>query len=58
MEYGVASNLVVYMTRELHEDTVASVRSVNYWSGSVWITPILGAYISSEATSREEVITP
>lgn len=44
--YGVASNLVIYLTTQLHEDTVASVRNVNNWSGSVWITPIFGAYIA------------
>ncbi|KAG1338981.1 protein NRT1/ PTR FAMILY 5.1 [Cocos nucifera] len=50
--YGVASNLVVYLTTELHEDTVSSVRSANNWSGSVWITPILGAYIADTYFGR------
>ncbi|XP_028797118.1 protein NRT1/ PTR FAMILY 5.1 [Neltuma alba] len=44
--YGVASNLVIYLTTQLHEDTVSSVRNVNNWSGSVWITPIFGAFIA------------
>ncbi|XP_076906125.1 protein NRT1/ PTR FAMILY 5.1-like [Bidens hawaiensis] len=44
--YGVASNLVVYLTTRLHEDNVTSVRNVNNWSGAVWMTPILGAYIA------------
>ncbi|KAF7830894.1 protein NRT1/ PTR FAMILY 5.1 [Senna tora] len=50
--YGVASNLVNYLTTQLHEDTVASVRNVNNWSGSVWITPILGAYIADSCLGR------
>ncbi|XP_008782623.1 protein NRT1/ PTR FAMILY 5.1 [Phoenix dactylifera] len=50
--YGVASNLVVYLTTQLHEDTVSSVRSANNWSGSVWITPILGAYIADTYFGR------
>lgn len=50
--YGVASNLVVYLTTRLHEDTVSSVRNVNNWSGSVWITPILGAYIADAYLGR------
>lgn len=50
--YGVASNLVVYLTTQLHEDTVSSVRNVNNWSGSVWITPILGAYIADSYLGR------
>ncbi|MCD7454696.1 hypothetical protein HAX54_025663 [Datura stramonium] len=31
--YGIASNLVVYLTTQLHEDNVSSVRNVNNWSG-------------------------
>ncbi|CAL9105872.1 unnamed protein product [Musa acuminata var. zebrina] len=50
--YGVASNLVVYLTTQLHEDTVSSVRNVNNWSGSVWITPVLGAYIADTYLGR------
>ncbi|XP_058207349.1 protein NRT1/ PTR FAMILY 5.1 isoform X2 [Rhododendron vialii] len=50
--YGIASNLVVYLTTRLHEDTVSSVRNVNNWSGWVWLTPILGAYISDSYLGR------
>ncbi|MED6171696.1 hypothetical protein PIB30_043184 [Stylosanthes scabra] len=50
--YGIASNLVNYLTTQLHEDTVSSVISVNNWSGSVWITPILGAYIADSFFGR------
>ncbi|KAH6802237.1 Major facilitator superfamily protein [Perilla frutescens var. frutescens] len=50
--YGIASNLVVYLTTQLHEDTVSSVRNVNNWSGAVWITPILGAYIADSYLGR------
>ena len=50
--YGIASNLVNYLTMQLHEDTVSSVRNVNNWSGSVWMTPILGAYIADSYVGR------
>ncbi|RWV87816.1 hypothetical protein GW17_00050155 [Ensete ventricosum] len=50
--YGVAANLVVYLTTQLHEDTVSSVRNVSNWSGSVWLTPILGAYIADAYFGR------
>ncbi|KAG6513298.1 protein NRT1/ PTR FAMILY 5.1-like [Zingiber officinale] len=50
--YGVAANLVVYLTTQLREDTVSSVRNVNNWSGSVWLTPILGAYIADTYFGR------
>ncbi|KAF0928071.1 hypothetical protein E2562_037663 [Oryza meyeriana var. granulata] len=50
--YGVASNLVVYLTTELREETVSSVRNVNNWTGSVWMTPIAGAYVADAFLGR------
>ncbi|KMT18883.1 hypothetical protein BVRB_2g029840 [Beta vulgaris subsp. vulgaris] len=50
--YGIASNLVVYLTTQLHEDTVSSVRNVNNWNGVVWMTPIIGAYIADAYLGR------
>lgn len=50
--YGVASNLVVYLTTQLREETVSSVRNVNNWTGSVWMTPIVGAYIADTFLGR------
>ncbi|CDY07605.1 BnaA03g19060D [Brassica napus] len=50
--YGIASNLVNYLTTKLHEDTISSVRNVNNWSGAVWITPIAGAYIADSYIGR------
>ncbi|CAN8317586.1 unnamed protein product [Cochlearia groenlandica] len=50
--YGIASNLVNYLTTRLHEDTISSVRNVNNWSGAVWITPIAGAYIADSYVGR------
>eukprot|EP00262_Sarcandra_glabra_P000577 TRINITY_DN10699_c0_g1_i1.p1 TRINITY_DN10699_c0_g1~~TRINITY_DN10699_c0_g1_i1.p1 ORF type:complete len:588 (-),score=47.78 TRINITY_DN10699_c0_g1_i1:184-1947(-) len=50
--HGISANLVVYLTTQLHEDTISSVRNVNNWSGSVWMTPILGAYIADSYIGR------
>ncbi|KAJ1254627.1 hypothetical protein BS78_09G103200 [Paspalum vaginatum] len=50
--YGVASNLVVYLTTQLREATVPSVRNVNNWTGAVWMTPIAGAYIADTFLGR------
>ncbi|KAF6162818.1 hypothetical protein GIB67_029087 [Kingdonia uniflora] len=44
--FRIASNLVTYLTTQLRGDTVSSVRNVNNWSGSVWLTPIFGAYVA------------
>ncbi|XP_061372640.1 protein NRT1/ PTR FAMILY 5.1-like [Gastrolobium bilobum] len=50
--YGVGANLVNYMTTQLHKDLVSSVSSVNNWSGTSWIAPILGAYVADSYMGR------
>lgn len=50
--YGIASNLVLYLKRELHEGTVKSANNVTNWVGTVWMAPILGAYIADAHLGR------
>ncbi|KAF8016547.1 hypothetical protein BT93_H1919 [Corymbia citriodora subsp. variegata] len=44
--HGISSNLVLYMTKKLHQGTVKSVNNVTNCVGTVWIIPILGAYLA------------
>ncbi|XP_031501931.1 protein NRT1/ PTR FAMILY 5.2-like isoform X1 [Nymphaea colorata] len=50
--YGISANLVVYLTTRLHEGTVTSSRNVTNWVGTVWLMPILGAYVSDAHLGR------
>lgn len=50
--HGISSNLVIYLTTELHEGTVKSANNVTNWIGTVWMTPILGAYIADAHLGR------
>ncbi|CAI9107575.1 OLC1v1006959C1 [Oldenlandia corymbosa var. corymbosa] len=50
--YGIASNLVLYLTNKLHEGTVKSSNNVTNWVGAVWMTPLLGAYIADTHLGR------
>nr|AQX43153.1 NPF family transporter [Pinus pinaster] len=50
--YGIASNLVIYLTTKLHEGTVNSSKNVNNWSGALWLTPVIGAYIADTHWGR------
>ncbi|KAJ0699041.1 putative proton-dependent oligopeptide transporter family, MFS transporter superfamily [Helianthus annuus] len=50
--YGIATNLVLYLTRELHQGTVKSSNNVTNWAGTVWLTPIFGAYIADTYLGR------
>ncbi|KDP26489.1 hypothetical protein JCGZ_17647 [Jatropha curcas] len=50
--YGIASNLVLYLTKKLHEGTVTSSNNVTNWVGTVWMLPIIGAYIADAHLGR------
>lgn len=50
--FGIAGNLVVYLTSVLHEGTVESANNVTNWTGSLWMTPLLGAYIADAYLGR------
>ncbi|WOG81215.1 hypothetical protein DCAR_0100360 [Daucus carota subsp. sativus] len=50
--YGIATNLVLYLTRKLHEGTVTSSNNVTNWVGTVWMTPLLGAYLADAHFGR------
>ncbi|XP_047942293.1 protein NRT1/ PTR FAMILY 5.2-like isoform X2 [Salvia hispanica] len=50
--YGIASNLVIYLTNKLHEGTVESANNVTNWIGTVWMTPLIGAYFADAYLGR------
>ncbi|XP_057541957.1 protein NRT1/ PTR FAMILY 8.3-like [Amaranthus tricolor] len=44
--YGVNTNLVSYLTQKLHEGNVSAARMVSTWSGTCYITPLIGAFLA------------
>ncbi|XP_062167165.1 protein NRT1/ PTR FAMILY 5.2-like isoform X1 [Alnus glutinosa] len=50
--YGISSNLILYLTKKLHQGTVTASNNVTNWVGTIWITPILGAYIADAHLGR------
>ncbi|XP_058094767.1 protein NRT1/ PTR FAMILY 5.2-like isoform X2 [Magnolia sinica] len=50
--HGISSNLVLYMTKKLHQGTVSSSNNVTNWAGTVWLMPILGAYVADAHLGR------
>ncbi|GFP85834.1 protein nrt1/ ptr family 5.2 [Phtheirospermum japonicum] len=50
--YGISSNLFIYLTKKLGEGTVESANNVTNWVGTIWMTPILGAYIADAVLGR------
>ncbi|PON66806.1 Proton-dependent oligopeptide transporter [Trema orientale] len=49
---GIAANLVIYLTKELHQGTVKASNNVTNWSGTIWMTPILGAFVADAYLGR------
>ncbi|GLJ35410.1 hypothetical protein SUGI_0712180 [Cryptomeria japonica] len=49
---GIWANLVVYLTKTMHEGTVPSSRNVTNWIGTLCLTPLLGAYIADTYLGR------
>ncbi|XXG61886.1 hypothetical protein AAC387_Pa05g0378 [Persea americana] len=50
--YGISSNLVIYLTTKLHQGTVTSSNNVTNWVGTVWMMPVLGAYVADAHLGR------
>ncbi|XP_027935728.1 protein NRT1/ PTR FAMILY 5.2-like [Vigna unguiculata] len=50
--YGISSNLILYLTTKLHQGTVTSANNVTNWVGTIWMTPILGAYVADAFLGR------
>lgn len=50
--YGISSNLILFLTKKLHQGTVTASNNVTNWVGTIWITPILGAYVADAHLGR------
>ncbi|OEL30831.1 Protein NRT1/ PTR FAMILY 8.3 [Dichanthelium oligosanthes] len=50
--YGVAKNLVTFLTGELHESNVDAARNVSTWIGTCFFTPVIGAFLADTYWGR------
>ena len=53
---GLASNLIMYLTDELHEPTSTAAKNVNTWVGVSCVFPIVGAFIADSYLGRFQTI--
>lgn len=44
--YGIASNLITYMTTVLHESLASSAKNTNNWIGVTLVVPVVGAFFA------------
>ncbi|KAI3865009.1 hypothetical protein MKX03_012163 [Papaver bracteatum] len=50
--YGISSNLILYLTKKLHQGTVTAANNVTNWNGTIWLAPMVGAYIADAHLGR------
>ncbi|XP_062113154.1 protein NRT1/ PTR FAMILY 8.3-like [Humulus lupulus] len=44
--FGISSNLVTYLTKELHQANVDAAKTVSIWQGTTFLTPLIGAIVA------------
>lgn len=54
--YGLAGNLIMYLTNELHLPTATAAKNVNMWIGLSSLFPILGAIVADSYLGRFKTI--
>lgn len=50
--FGLATNLILYLTRELHQELKTAARNVNYWQGVTALMPLLGGFLADGYLGR------
>ncbi|OIW18098.1 hypothetical protein TanjilG_01187 [Lupinus angustifolius] len=50
--YGIAANLVTYLTHRLHEGNAYAARNVTTWQGTCYLTPLIGAVLADAYWGR------
>eukprot|EP01018_Ginkgo_biloba_P006618 Gb_10650 [translate_table: standard] len=50
--YGIASNLIIYLTTVLRQGVATSAKNVNNWSGVTTVMPLVGAFLADAYTGR------
>ncbi|XP_057417831.1 protein NRT1/ PTR FAMILY 8.3-like [Lotus japonicus] len=44
--FGIATNLVTYLTTKLHQENVSAARNVSIWQGTCYLTPLIAAVLA------------
>ncbi|PIA54560.1 hypothetical protein AQUCO_00900847v1 [Aquilegia coerulea] len=50
--FGIATNLINYLTKVIHQDLKTAAKSVNYWSGVTTMMPLLGGFLADAYFGR------
>ncbi|WOH11055.1 hypothetical protein DCAR_0830534 [Daucus carota subsp. sativus] len=50
--FGIATSLIIYLTKVIHQDLKTAAKSVNCWSGVTTIMPLLGGFVADGYLGR------
>ncbi|KAM1229579.1 hypothetical protein EV1_039472 [Malus domestica] len=50
--YGVSGNLIMYLTKDLHQATATAAKNVNMWIGVSSLFPLVGAVVADSYLGR------
>ncbi|KAI3474408.1 hypothetical protein Pfo_029269 [Paulownia fortunei] len=50
--FGLATSLIIYLTKVIHQDLKTAAKSVNYWSGVTTMMPLLGGFLADAYLGR------
>ncbi|XP_070051186.1 protein NRT1/ PTR FAMILY 5.7-like isoform X3 [Nicotiana tomentosiformis] len=50
--FGLATSLIIYLTKVIHQDLKTAAKSVNYWSGVTTLMPLLGGFLADAYFGR------
>lgn len=54
--YGLASNLITFLTNELGQSTATAAKNINTWIGVSCIFPILGGFLADSILGRFKTV--
>lgn len=50
--FGIATSLIIYLTKVIHQDLKTAAKSVNYWSGVTTMMPLVGGFLADAYIGR------
>uniref|UniRef100_A0A5B6ZFD3 Major facilitator superfamily protein n=1 Tax=Davidia involucrata TaxID=16924 RepID=A0A5B6ZFD3_DAVIN len=54
--FGIATNLITYLAKVMHQDLKTAAKNVNYWSGVTTVMPLVGGFLADAYTGRFSMI--
>ncbi|KAK4268704.1 hypothetical protein QN277_025318 [Acacia crassicarpa] len=54
--FGIATSLVLYLSKVMHEDLKTAARNVNYWAGTTTLMPLLGGFVADAYLGRYSTV--